>query len=320
MVKPKKKTQQQKEAAPQPVIEEEAESSDHSDPEADNEWMQKYMGDNQMMWFRKIIRAQATVVMKDIIAQEVNKIIGVRLSEQKKEMTFEIKKLCDRVDQLEVEVKKKARRIERLEFENSKKESTIKAIKVQMDEFQQQGYDKHLQIVGMSECSDGSDDTKQIVKLSKEKLGIKLRPSDLEEVTRLGKKSDFKTRNIVVKFKDKSLRDKLYDSRRKSITDPNPKKNIYINDRLTQHRQHLLYAARKLVKSKKLFVAWAQDGNILIRKREDSRILEVKDHTDLREFTTSQEEECQENSDSSINDNSMMSHLSDYEYYVDSDV
>ena len=95
----------------------------------------------------------------------------------------------------------------------------------------------------------------------------------------------------------------------------------YINDRLTQHRQHLLYAARKLVKSKKLFVAWAQRGNILIRKREDSRIIEVKDHADLREFTTSQEdEEYQEKSDSSINDNSVMSHLSDYEYYVDSDV
>ena len=50
-----------------------------------------------------------------------------------------------------------------------------------MDEFQQQSYDKHLQIVGMSECSDGSDDTKQIVKLSKEKLGIKLKPTDLDK-------------------------------------------------------------------------------------------------------------------------------------------
>ncbi len=70
--------------------------------------------------------------------------------------------------------------------------SAIKAIKIQMDEFQQQSYDKLLQIVGMSKCSDGSDDTKQIVKFSKEKLGIKLKSSDIEEVTRLGKKSDFK--------------------------------------------------------------------------------------------------------------------------------
>ncbi len=320
MVKPKKKTQQQKEAIPQPEIEEEAESSDHSDPEADNEWMQKYMGDNQMMWFRKIIRAQATVVMKDIIAQEVNKIIGERLSEQKREMSLEIKKLFDKVEQLEVEVKKKTRRIERLEFENSKKESAIKAIKVQIDEFQQQRYDKHLQIVGMSECSDDSEDTKQIVKLCKEKMGIKLKPSDLEDVTRLGKKNDRKTRNMVVKFKDKSMRDKLFDSRKKSITDRNPKNNIYINDRLTQHRQHLLFAARKLVKSKKLFAAWAQHGNILIRKREDSRIIEIKDHGDLREFTSSSDDEYSEKSHGSSNDNSLMSHLSDYKYYVDSDV
>ena len=173
----------------------------------------------------------------------------------------------------------------------------------------------------MSEGSDGSEDTKQLVKLSKEKLGIKLKPSDLEEVTRLGKKSDSKTRNVVVKFKDKSMRDKLFDSRKKSITDRNPKNNIYINDRLTQHRQHLLFAARKLVKSKNLFAAWAQRGNILIRKRENSRIIEVKDHGDLREFSTNQEdEEYPEKSSSSSDNNSIMTHLSDYEYYVDSDV
>ena len=90
----------------------------------------------------------------------------------------------------------------------------------------------------MSEGGDSSEVTKQIIKLSKEKLGIKLKSGDLEEVTRLGKKSDFKKGNIVVKLKKKSLRDKLFESRKKSITDPNPKKNIYINERLTQHRQH----------------------------------------------------------------------------------
>ena len=75
------------------------------------------------------------------------------------------------------------------------------------------------------------------------------------------------------------------------------------------------------MKSKRLFAAWAQHGNILIRKREDSRIIEVKDHGDLREFTTNQEdEEYPKNSFSSSNNDSMMSHLSDYEYYVDSDI
>ncbi len=55
-----------------------------------------------MTWFRKIIRAQATDIMKDIIAKEVNKIIGERLSEQKREMSHEIKKLSDKVEQLEL--------------------------------------------------------------------------------------------------------------------------------------------------------------------------------------------------------------------------
>ena len=164
--------------------------------------------------------------------------------------------------------------------------------------------------------------------MSKDKLGIKLKPSDFAEVRRLGKRKELKTRNIVVKLKDKSLRDSIFNNRKKSITNPNPKNNIYINDRLTQHRQGLLYAARNLVKSKKLYAAWAQHGNILVRKEEDSNIIEVKDYDDLRclKYDEDLQEECSDRTrqNSSIEPSgdgmSIVTHLSDYEYFVDSDV
>ena len=66
-----------------------------------------------------------------------------------------------------------------------------------------------------------------------------------------------KARNTVLKFKDKSLRDKIFDQRKKAAISSIPSENIYFNDQLTKHRQNLLYAARNLVKSKKLFAAWA---------------------------------------------------------------
>ena len=296
-----------------------------------------YVPSEQTQWLMGVIRSTATRTIEekftdDKVENILKHLIKAELSELKKEMTSEIKKLQDRVELLETDLKKKSRRIERLEFESSKKDCHIKAIKLQVDEFQQRGYDQSLQWVGVPECKDESEDTKQILKLSKDKLGIKLKSSDLIEVKRLGKKRESKTRNIVMKFKDKSVRDKVFECRKKSIVDPNPKNNIYINDRLTQHRQGLLYSARNLVKAKKLYAAWSQYGNILIRKSESSKILEVKDHSDLKDLDVTgsiktnddipdSEKIGEDSSIESLNDRqSIITHLSDYSYYVDSDL
>ncbi len=297
------------------------ESRSPEQEETDNEFLQKYTGENnQAMWFRNIIRAQYKQVMQETLAQEVQKVTI--------NMELQLKKLQGKVEQLESDIFKKTRKIERLEFESTKKDLEIKAIKEQVDAFQQQKYSHCLQLVGMPESKDDNEDTKQIIKMSKDKLGIKLKPNDFEEVRRLGKRRELKTRNIVVKLKDKSLRDRIFDNRKKSITDPNPKNNTYINDRLTQHRQSLLYAARNLVKSKKLYAAWSQRGNILVRKGEESNIIEIKDHSDLRcpkNDEDAQEEHPDRTDQNSSNDSSRdrmstLTHLSDYEYFVDSDV
>ena len=71
-----------------PEVEEpEAEDTDQSDAEADAEWAKKYTGENQMTWFRTIIRAQATDVMKDIIASEVQHHMKETLANTKRQVT-----------------------------------------------------------------------------------------------------------------------------------------------------------------------------------------------------------------------------------------
>ena len=91
---------------------------------------------------------------------------------------------------------------------------------------------------------------------------------------------------------------------------------------LTQHRQELLYAARQLVKQKSLFAAWSQAGNILVRKTEDSSILQVRDHSDLTILKTGETEhvEDEDSSRQPEETSSEMTHLSGYSYYCDSDI
>ena len=74
----------------------------------------------------------------------------------------------------------------------------------------------------------------------------------------------------------------------------------------------------------------AQQGNILIRKTESGKIVHVHDHSDLKDVTNNDKSSNNielmrgnslRTSDSLLNDGlSTITHISDYEYYIDSDV
>ena len=197
---------------PQPVPShstQETEDDPGSTPEADEAWMQKYTGENHMTWFKNIIQVQAKAVMKESIEQEVQKI-KQNLEAQLKEMVGNIniahekstKVAKETIENLEIQLGKMKRRVERLELSNSQKEAKINELRLQLDASEQMEYDRSLQIVGVPEVKDQGDETKQVMKISKE-LGIKMKSSDIEVITRLGKKRDNKTRHLIIKLKDK---------------------------------------------------------------------------------------------------------------------
>ncbi len=326
MGKAKKKTSP---PVTEPATQQTQETDDNpeSDPEANEAWMQKYTGENHMTHFKNIIRVQAKEVMKEVITQEVHRQLQSKLKEMSDAHEKLRKEAKETIETLEIEVRKLKRRVEKLEFSNAEKETKIKDLKLKLDAAEQMKYDHCLQIVGLPEVKNGVEESKQIIKMSKE-LGIKMKSSDIEDITRLGKKKDHKRRNVIIKLKDKSVREKMFEQRKKLVKDSDPKKNVYINDRLTKYRQNLLFASRKLVKSKKLFAAWSQHGNVLIRKTENSRIIAVQSHDDLMNIKYKDDSSTEQRSNQTLSELarpsrdtlSIISHLSDYDYYVDSDL
>ncbi len=194
------------------------------------------------------------------------------------------KSLCDieqQIDILKMENAKRELQIERLEYSNSTRQSEINALKLRLDEFEQEKHEACAEIVGFPENKDESDDIKQLTKVIKKQAGVKIKSSDVVEIRRLRKKSDGQTRNAIVKFKDKETKEKIGMQKRKLIKSGNPAKSVYLNDCLTQHRQQLLYSAQQLVKARILYAAWSQHGNILVKTRESSKIIQIHDFTDL---------------------------------------
>ncbi len=68
------------------------------------------------MWFRTIIRAQATDVMKEIIAQEVQLHMKDVIAKVQRDHEIAIKEVHNMINDLKSDNAKKQRRIERVEF------------------------------------------------------------------------------------------------------------------------------------------------------------------------------------------------------------
>ncbi len=270
---------------------------------------------------RHIIRVQAEEVVKANLKQE-RETNGALVTKQLDDLKKKIHDMELEVDTLKSENTRRQREIERLEYTNCKKQSVIDQLKIKLDNVEQEKHEQSVQIVGLPESKNEGDDTKQLTKVLKEKAGLKIKASDVVEMRRLGKRNELKIRNVIVRFKDKEIREKIYKERKKLIIPGNPTKSIYLNDSLTQHRQQLLYSARKLVKGKKLYAAWSQAGNILVRLKEDSSIIQVNDNNDLMtikrdEFEPDKDDDSRRLPEETVSD---VTHLSDYSYYCDSDM
>ena len=232
------------------------------------------------------VKSQIEKCNKDI--QNQRGLTSNEASSLRQELQSAVKGL----EKVTAESQKLKRRIEKVEFITSGKIKTeIKTLEAKFDEFEQQQYNQNVQIVGLQETDepDIDSDRDRIVKIATETLGISLKKTDIEETYRMGKRREGKRRDIIVKFKKKPIRDKFHENRKMSATHDDPKDNVYINDHLTKHRQHLLYVARKLYKAKKIQAAWTQGGNVLIRKVENGPVTPITKHEDLEEFRNEDE-------------------------------
>ncbi len=182
-------------------------------------------------WLLNIIHLHARKIAKEEIGEwesqtndRINKLIQ------------EVRDSKDHIENMKQQNLKQQRRVEHLEHQNALMKSELKKLHLKLDELEQDRYQSSVQIVGLPD-NDNVDDTKQLIKLTKDKLGIKIKASDIQGISRLGKKKVGKTGNLNVSFKDKSTKESIYQQRKKLITEKSPGRNIYINDHLTKHRQ-----------------------------------------------------------------------------------
>ncbi len=297
----------------------ECSSSSIPDPE-------KFNGaDLTMTQLYDIIKKLSAEVCKSKIDEEISEQER-NTQDQLKKLTKDVQNLRDGLETLQQKYAKQQRMVERLQYENTSLKAEVKKVCLKSDKLEQEKFKNSVQIVGLPD-SESEDDMKQVLKITKEKLGVKIKANDIIAMSRLGKKRAGKTRHLNVTFKETATREKVFQQRKKLIIEKAPSRSIYINDCLTKHRQNVLYLCRKQVRAKKLFAAWSQGGNVLIRRKEDGEVIQVFDHGDLREMSADVEtkgslvENSAENMSMLTSDeSSIVTHLSNYSFEYSSDI
>ena len=174
------------------------------------------------------------------------------------------------------------------------KDAEIAELKVQLrrtnDQLNELEYSRRLcmNISGIPETA--GEATDQIVTDLAKMVGVTIAPSDIDSTHRVGKPSDGKTRNIIVRFTNFPKRQQLYNARRElrmpklvrgSTVTPETAKKAYLSDNLTRQNQHTMFVARGLKKEGKLHSAWTDVGRMKIRLRGGGPTTVIRSLDDL---------------------------------------
>ncbi|XP_044760272.1 uncharacterized protein LOC123317728 [Coccinella septempunctata] len=159
----------------------------------------------------------------------------------------------------------------------------------EMNGLQQQLKSKNLDIIGVPEKK--NENILTIVENIASKLGISDVRNFIEGCYRIHfmPKNDARSRPIVIDFKSKSYRDaflRAYKGNKEKIRTSDigfdgTEKTIYVNESLSPYYRKLFNTTRQFCRENSYKYCWIQDGRLLVRKDDSSKISHIASEDDV---------------------------------------
>ncbi len=136
-----------------------------------------------------------------------------------------------------------------------------------------------LEIASADAVADGSSSSRlvqQVITLCNDQLGCNVKTEDISYAYTISLKRNAPlrpnaTRQVVVKFTHRSVRDNIFAARTKlKDYNSNTAAQVFINEDLATDSQKLFADLRKLVKEKALLGAWTNYNKLYVRKLDNS--------------------------------------------------
>ena len=156
---------------------------------------------------------------------------------------------------------------------------------VKLDSLEQYGRRLNLEIAGIP-FTEG-ENTNAIVTEVAELLDVKITDKDISTSHRLRSRNDYRPPLIIARFISRDVRNELYSKRKLTqginLDQLSVKRisELYINENLTPFRKRLFWKAKQdAIKADYKFF-WTVNGNIFVRKTENSKPLLITTEQDL---------------------------------------
>lgn len=217
------------------------------------------------------------IILQDLKSENIN-------------LVSSIQEIHNKFDQQAEVLNQLISKISTLEDENNKLREENCDLKLQMDDQEQYTRRNCLEIHGLPEVN-GENITAEVIKIGRA-IGINISSDMIDNCHRLGRKgkngNTSAIRGVIVKFlrnfdKEHFLKNrKVKRALSSSELGFDVSHTVYVNENLTQYRRSLMASVRKIRRDYKLSYVWTKNGNIFVRERENSQIINIKSEKDIK--------------------------------------
>lgn len=200
-------------------------------------------------------------------------------------LSAEYHDLLKKVDSLASSEAANSGKIKKLELENSKMIKETANLHRQLQQMEQYGRNKNLEIHNVKETKD--EKVMSIVLECAKMINIPLEPQDIEAAHRLkGNPKNRRPPPILVQLKSRTIRDKLTAKKKTGLASKNLVSGgddtpIFINENLNQFHKELFWKSRNWAKENNYKYCWVKHGKIWLRKLDGEDALQISDFEDL---------------------------------------
>lgn len=219
---------------------------------------------------------------------DFKKSISNQIKEVEKGLNFQSGQIADVLKSfgdMNTTFAKMQSRQEEILKENQMLKNTVKKLEGKVLDLEQKALDHNLEVTGIPETM--SDESKIMEALcSVAEVTVPRRSSYTMKRSLVGPPG--KPKAIIMSFESKYERDLILKACKKSkpkaldltknAADIHP---VYVNEQLTPHRKELFFKAMQIKREKKYTFLWVQEGRILLKKNESSRVLRIESLEDM---------------------------------------
>ena len=177
----------------------------------------------------------------------------------------------------------------------------VKNISEAIESMENYSYQYNIKLVGFPELYEhesANDTAKLFLEIFKAIGASELTVQDIDITHRVQSRSDTRPKPIICKFVRRLAKENVMNHRREvesispstlGYSSETSLEQAKIYDHLTPRLQHLLSEANKFKTAHQFQYCWAKNGQILLRKTHESRVIKLKSVKDLSRLTNSLE-------------------------------